>query len=74
MSLFSVDRYSDILRERTKREQWNGGDKHHYFDTREAACHFILTRAAEKVVQAERDLENARKRHRKCVRKFGVTE
>ena len=70
MILFSVDRYTDTLRERREREKFNGTDKHHYFDTLGEAHDFILMRAAGKVAQAERDLKNARKRHRKCILKF----
>jgi hypothetical protein len=70
--VWAVDEYQDVLREKKKPEYWNGRPKHHYFDTREEACHFILCRAAKHVTDAEAALKKARHHHSKCIKKYGA--
>jgi hypothetical protein len=71
-TMFSVSKHVDQLREVQKKEyEAHDWGKYDFFGSEDAAKHFILTRAAQAVQAAENDLEKAKARHRKCVRKYG---
>jgi cellobiose-specific phosphotransferase system component IIA len=75
-SVWAVDKYLDLIREKREREYYSAGGapKYEYFDTLYEAREFILRRAEKEVLKAENALRLARNRHRKCVKKFSCDQ
>lgn len=69
--VWAVDKWADALKEKRGREKdIIGQPVYHYFETREEACQFIVSRAEKKVTDAEQALKKAREHHRKCIKKY----
>ena len=70
--LYAVDKYLDQIRTKKERETlWGGEYKYHYFETEDEARRFIVKRANDARVGAEKALVSARLRVIKCAKKFG---
>lgn len=68
---FAVSPYQDVIKQKRKREFFCGKPIYEYFSTDEEARAFIRQRADAECAKAEKALERAIARTKKCQKKFG---
>lgn len=71
IGVFAVSKYQDTYTHKRARETpFMGTERCVYFDTEDDARQFLVDRANAEMAKAEKALDLAMKRYRKCVKKF----
>lgn len=68
--LFAVEKYWDQIKQ--KKNQSDGADRLIFFETEQEAREFVVMRASDELRRAEDQVYLAKKRLKKCIKKFGA--